>query len=65
MVDLFRLFDTFCRSWMSTPAFLRAGQGSATIIAFPEPAPKTERLVEPVDTSGELVTASASKSRAA
>jgi UDP-GlcNAc:undecaprenyl-phosphate/decaprenyl-phosphate GlcNAc-1-phosphate transferase len=65
MVDLFRLFDTFCRSWLSDPAFLRAGEASATIIAFPEPAPKTERLVEPVHASGELVMVSALKSRAA
>jgi hypothetical protein len=50
---------------LSDPAFLRAGEASATIIAFPEPAPKTERLVEPVHASGELVMVSALKSRAA
>ncbi len=43
LVDLFRLFDTFCRSWMSVLAHHAAEQSAPSIIAFP-------RLPTPVPT---------------
>lgn len=36
LVDLFRLFDTFCRSSMSVAEFLRAGEGATSIVSFPD-----------------------------
>jgi UDP-GlcNAc:undecaprenyl-phosphate GlcNAc-1-phosphate transferase len=36
LVDLFRLFDTFCRSWLSVPALTQTIDSSPSIIAFPE-----------------------------
>jgi UDP-GlcNAc:undecaprenyl-phosphate/decaprenyl-phosphate GlcNAc-1-phosphate transferase len=43
LVDLFRLFDTFCRSWMSVPELIRADDGSASIISFPNATRPIER----------------------
>jgi UDP-GlcNAc:undecaprenyl-phosphate GlcNAc-1-phosphate transferase len=43
LVDLFRLFDTFCRSWTNALSALEAGDASPLILSFPV-APKS---VEP------------------
>jgi len=51
LVDLFRLFDTFCRSWTSTLSTLGAVESSPSILSFPAAQtpiePAATRLAEP------------------
>jgi UDP-GlcNAc:undecaprenyl-phosphate/decaprenyl-phosphate GlcNAc-1-phosphate transferase len=66
LVDLFRLFDTFCRSWMSVPALIRADEASASIISYPDPDRPIERPASrPIANGARPVAAPGSKSRAA
>lgn len=62
MVDLFRLFDTFCRSWMSVPAHTRPIDSSPSIIAFPE---RERAVAEPIAAEAFSQAVPASQSRAA
>ena len=62
LVDLFRLFDTFCRSWMSVLAHHAAEQSAPSIIAFPRlPTP----VPTPVEADALPFAAPASRNRAA
>jgi UDP-GlcNAc:undecaprenyl-phosphate/decaprenyl-phosphate GlcNAc-1-phosphate transferase len=52
LVDLFRLFDTFCRSSLSIPTLTGADAARASIISFPDAAPSTDRSTRPTAAKG-------------
>ena len=66
MVDLFRLFDTFARTWMSVPVLARVEEAAASIISLPDPEGLVDRPASRGVRNGALpIAAPGSKTRAA